>query len=107
MPSFVLLKQNTTINIHDYIWLAEGCLWHLLPRQTCCRHLLTGGMFLLLQRNFFSYLLCAPYITLNIALTRLSKPEAIAAKWIVQKPHVLLEGSKRSIVCTLIQLDAF
>ena len=30
--------------------MAEGCLWHLLPRQTCCRHLLTGGMFLLLHR---------------------------------------------------------
>ena len=29
----------------------EGCLWHLLRRQTCCRHLLTGGMFLLLQRD--------------------------------------------------------
>ena len=39
------------IHIHGYIWLAEGCLWHLFPRQTCCRHLLTGGMFLLLQRK--------------------------------------------------------
>ena len=23
------------IHIHGYIWLAEGCHWHLLPRQTC------------------------------------------------------------------------
>ena len=38
------------IHTHRYIWLAEGCLWHLFPRQTCCRHLLTGGMFSLLQR---------------------------------------------------------
>ena len=32
------------------MWLAEGCLWHLFPVQTCCRHLLTGGMILLIQR---------------------------------------------------------
>ena len=33
------------------MWLAEGCLWHLFPRQTCCRNLLIGGMILLMQRN--------------------------------------------------------
>ena len=42
------------IYIHGYIWLAEGCLWHLFPRQTCCWHLLTGGMILLIQRDHFS-----------------------------------------------------
>ena len=23
------------IHMHGYMWLAEGCHWHLLPRQTC------------------------------------------------------------------------
>ena len=43
------------IHIYGYIWLAEGCLWHLLPRQNLWwhllprqnmvrQHLLTGGM---------------------------------------------------------------
>ena len=32
-----------------HIWLAEGCLWHLLPRQNLWWHLLPGGMFWLLQ----------------------------------------------------------
>ena len=39
------------IHIHGYIWLAEGYHWHLFPRQTCCRHLLTDGMILLMQRD--------------------------------------------------------
>ena len=25
------------IHIHGYIWLAEGCRWHLLPRQNLQR----------------------------------------------------------------------
>ena len=28
------------IHIYGYIWLAEGCLWHLLPRQNLQWHLL-------------------------------------------------------------------
>ena len=28
------------VHIHGYIWLAEGCLWHLLPRQNLQWHLL-------------------------------------------------------------------
>ena len=28
------------VHIYDYIWLAEGCLWHLLPRQNLWWHLL-------------------------------------------------------------------
>ena len=30
------------IHIYGYIWLAEGCLWHLLPRQNLWWHLLPG-----------------------------------------------------------------
>ena len=49
------------VHIYGYIWLAEGCLWHLLPRQNLWwhllprqnmlrgGHLLTGGMILLIQ----------------------------------------------------------
>ena len=53
--SFALAKDangnlQPTIYVYEQ-WLGERCLWHLFPRQTCCRHLLTGGMFLLLQRN--------------------------------------------------------
>ena len=60
------------IHMYGYIWLAKGCLWHLLPRQNLqCHvlprqnllsasfawqnmlqwHLLTGGMILLIQCN--------------------------------------------------------
>ena len=51
------------IHIHGYIWLAEGCLWHLLSRQNLLstsfaqakhatwQYLLPGGMFCLLQCN--------------------------------------------------------
>ena len=28
------------VHINGYIWLAEGCLWHLLPRQNLQWHLL-------------------------------------------------------------------
>ena len=28
------------VYMYDYIWLAEGCLWHLLPRQNLQWHLL-------------------------------------------------------------------
>ena len=28
--------------MYGYIWLAEGCLWHLLPRQNLQWHLLPG-----------------------------------------------------------------
>ena len=40
------------ILIYGYIWLAEGCLWHLLPRQNLQWHLLSrenmcSGMFCL------------------------------------------------------------
>ena len=28
------------VHIYGYIWLAEGCLWHLLPRQNLRWHLL-------------------------------------------------------------------
>ena len=43
------------IHIHGYIWLAEGCLWHLFPRQTYCRHLLIGGILQVLQRAAHGY----------------------------------------------------
>ena len=39
------------VHIHGYIWLAEGCLWYLLPRQNLRWHLLPGGMWHLLQRS--------------------------------------------------------
>ena len=39
------------IHIHDWLRVA---FWHLFPRQTCCQHLLTGGMILLIQRQFFT-----------------------------------------------------
>ena len=46
MPSFVLLKQI------QHIWLAEGCLWHLLPRQNMpWKYVLTVGMILLIQHH--------------------------------------------------------
>ena len=32
-----------------HIWLADSCLWHLLPRQNLRWHLLPGGMFRLLH----------------------------------------------------------
>ena len=49
------------VHTYGYVWLAEGCLWHLLPRQNLQWHLLpgqnmlwqyllTGGMILLIQR---------------------------------------------------------
>ena len=28
------------VHIYGYIWLAEGCLWHLLPGQNLQQHLL-------------------------------------------------------------------
>ena len=40
------------VHIYGYIWLAEGCLWHLLPRQNMPRrYVLTGSMILLIQRT--------------------------------------------------------
>ena len=62
------------VHIYGYIWLAEGCLWHLLPRQNLWWHLLPrqnllsasfplakhavavcfdGGIILLIQRSIF------------------------------------------------------
>ena len=49
------------VHIHGYIWLAEGCLWHLLPRQNLplasfaqAKHawwyVLPGCMICLIQR---------------------------------------------------------
>ena len=35
------------IHLHGYIWLAEGCLWHLLPRQNLWWHLLPRQNLLL------------------------------------------------------------
>ena len=49
------------MHTYGYVWLAEGCHWHLLPRQTCCRHLLTGGMILLIQRNALDKPYCLIY----------------------------------------------
>ena len=28
------------VHMYGYIWLAEGCLWHVLPRQNLRWHLL-------------------------------------------------------------------
>ena len=49
------------VHINGYIWLAEGCLWHLLPRQNlplasfaqakhARRYVLPGCMRYLIQR---------------------------------------------------------
>ena len=49
------------VHIYGYIWLAEGCLWHLLPRQNlpsasfaqaehAWRYVLPGCMICLIQR---------------------------------------------------------
>ena len=50
------------IHIFGYIWLAEGCLWHLLPRQNlptasfaqaklAWQYVLPGCMICLIQRD--------------------------------------------------------
>ena len=50
------------VHIYGYIWLAEGCLWHLLPRQNlpsasfaqakhAPRYVLPGCMNCLIQRE--------------------------------------------------------
>ena len=39
-----------------HVWLAEGCHWHLLPRQNLLWHLLPGSMFVLLQPKDFDCL---------------------------------------------------
>ena len=50
------------VHIYGYVWLAEGCLWHLLPRQNLPLasfaqakyaqwYVLPGCMICLIQRN--------------------------------------------------------
>ena len=50
------------VHIYGYIWLAEGCHWHLLPRQNLSsasfaqakharQYVLPGCMFYLIQHN--------------------------------------------------------
>ena len=56
-----------------HIWLAEGCLWHLLPSQNLWWHLLPGGMFCLLQHVDVKFKLQLYYATQTVPKDRKSQ----------------------------------